>query len=569
MFRDTFTPIVIILVLLFGISCQQEVVLDRPPVEQILLHRIKEFPALPSPLDVADWDQIALRFDSLIFQSDAGLMWWDSSGRNFDQVTFGMYTSLHDARQGVGVNVEAHEALGTLGALISASLMGIDKSNQDGHNYVRMIRNYFNKEKGWDIIMNFTSKAGHIGGGYGNDWWYDLFNNVLFFALADLYPEESTLEPLLRTVAEQVYQADSILNGNYSYSYFDFGSMQPATNHIVSQEDVAAAHAYLLLCAYQRFGEERYLDRAIIALESLAAYKESRFYEILMPFAALTAARINAQHGKDLPVQRFLDWTFDGDATNRIGWGVIADRWGGYDVYGMVGSTVHNGGYGFLMNTFDLAWPLTAMLRYDQRYAESVGRWLLHAANAAGLYYPDRIPDSLQALPHLKHLCQGAIAYEGLIKESTFEEHSGITPFAQGDGPNWAPGMPDQTMFSVYGSAHVGFFGGLIQKTEVPGILITDCSKTDFYSDKEHLPAYLVYNPYEAKQSITCPPSWKDHRLYDSVSGQWMRRTGKGNMSSISLPPGQAMVIIPVPKGDKISRRDGRLYAGELVLDYR
>jgi hypothetical protein len=544
-----------------------DIVLDRGPIDQIELERVKQMPNIPQPLDVADWDKIALGFDSLMFRSDAGLMWWDSSGRNFDQVTFGMFTSLNDARQGVGVNVEAHEALGTLGALISASLMGIDKSNQDGHNYVRMIRNYFNKDRGWNIIMNFTSPAGHIGGGYGNDWWYDLYNNMLFYALGSLYPNEISLDPILRTVAEQVYKADSILSGNYTYSYFDFSTMTPATNHIVPQEDAAAAHAWILLSAYHRFGETKYLDQAIFALKSLSTYKENRFYEILMPFAAYCAARMNAQQGSDLPVQQFLDWTFNGDATNRIGWGVISDRWGGYDVHGMVGSTVHNGGYGFLMNTFDLAWPLTAMLKYDQRYALSVGKWILNAANTAGLFYPDRIPDSLQAIPHLKSMCHGVMAYEGLIKNSTFERFQGVTPFAQGDGPNWAPGMPDQTMFSVYGSAHVGFFGGLIQKTNVPGILLTDCNKTDFYSYAGDLPTYLIYNPYASVQEVTLPLSCQDKKIYDKISGTWLSTTG-ADKCTIQLAPNQSVVLVMVPNKAKIVKRDGRLLANDLVLDY-
>lgn len=44
---------------------------------------------------------------------------------------------------------------------------------------------------------------------------------------------------------------------------------------------------------------------------------------------------------------------------------------------------MHNGGSGFLMNTFDLMLPLSAMVRYDQSYSNAVGKWALNASNAA------------------------------------------------------------------------------------------------------------------------------------------------------------------------------------------
>lgn len=542
-------------------------------VEQKSIARVETMPNLPQPLDIPDWRRVALDFDSLVFDhtltgDQRPLIWLDSSRRNFDQVTFGIYTALGDIRQGPSGNIEGHEALGSLGALLGATLVGIDKSNQDGYNYVNMARNYFNRESGWDIIQNFTSKAGHIGGGYGNDWWYDLYNNVLFYAVANYYPEQAEYDPILRRIADQIYQADSILAGNYSYSYFDFGQMKPMTNHIVAQEDAAAAHAFILFSAYKKFGDPKYLQSAHNALTALSQLEESRFYEILLPFAAYVGARMNAEQGDSIEIQKFLNWTFDGTATNRIGWGVINERWGGYDVHGLVGSTVHNGGYAFLMNTFDLAWPLTAMVRYDQRYARTVGKWLLNAANAARLFYPEIIPDSLQALPHLKPLCGSAIAYEGLIKESTFDEFKGITPFAQGDGPNWAPGMPDETMFSVYGSGHVGVFGGIIQQTDVPGILQLDCGATDMYTTQDPYPTHLLYNPYPESRQVTIQLEDAAVDLYDMVSQKILLKNVT-NSASIELATDQAILIVSVPSGSKFRAAEGKLYAGDIIIDYR
>ena len=40
-------------------------------------------------------------------------------------------------------------------------------------------------------------------------------------------------------------------------------------------------------------------------------------------------------------------------------------------------------------------------------------------------FITDELPDSLQALPQFKSLTQHVIAYEGIIKESTYKEFKG------------------------------------------------------------------------------------------------------------------------------------------------
>ncbi len=34
------------------------------------------------------------------------------------------------------------------------------------------------------------------------------------------------------------------------------------------------------------------------------------------------------------------------------------------------------------MNTYDAMWPLVPLVRYDQKYANSIGKWVLNASNA-------------------------------------------------------------------------------------------------------------------------------------------------------------------------------------------
>jgi len=67
--------------------------------------RIDQMPAIPKPLKIIDWKKKTLQFDSLVFNfnstaSYGPLIWLDSSRRNMDQVTFGLYTVIGDVRQG-------------------------------------------------------------------------------------------------------------------------------------------------------------------------------------------------------------------------------------------------------------------------------------------------------------------------------------------------------------------------------------------------------------------------------------------------------------------------------------
>ncbi|MCH7658559.1 MAG: hypothetical protein IIB05_09620, partial [Bacteroidetes bacterium] len=468
-------------------------------IEQVGLAKVNEMPNHPTPYKMLDWNEKAMNFDEIIFNHQADspgepLIWLDSAEKNFPQVTFGLFTAIGDVRQGPDVNNgEFHEAINSLGALLSAGLVGIDKTNQSEYNYVKMVQNYFNRDNGWNIMMNNTSaEIAMLGGGYGRDWWYDVFPNVLYYAVSDLFTGVERADSLQIIIAEQFLKADSVLDGNYDYSYFDYSTMEGKRNQIPYQQDAAAGHAWVLYAAYQKFGDHRYLEGAISAMDALYSQNESRFYEILMPFGAYTAARLNAEFDTRYDISTLLSWTFDGcnAEDGRTGWGIINDRWGDYDVSGIQGSIIQEGGYGFLMNTYDMAWPLVPMVRYEPRYAKVIAKWMLNAANSARLFYPYEIPDENQWLPGEKAVTRNVIAYEGLKKTDPYnkDELKGISPVALGDGPNWVIGQPPVSMFSIYGSAHVGIFGSIIRETNVEQILQLNCLATDFYRSPAFLP---------------------------------------------------------------------------------
>lgn len=560
------------------VSCKNQPDVQGVPVPQQRLARVDSMSALPQPLQIIDWHELAERFDRTVYDFQATgdywpLVWWDSTRRNFDQPVVGLYTAMGDVRQGPEQhNGMFHEALATMGGVLGATLVGIDKRKQGGLNYVGMLKNYFNRETGWNIMMNNTApEVALLGGGYGRDWWYDVYPNVLFYAIYDQYSDETDFTRIARTIADQFYRADSVLDGNYNWTFFDYGAMKPMRNWICAQQDAAAGHAWVLYAAYRRFGDERYLRAASRALAALEGHSENRFYEILMPFGAYTAARLNAEKGEDFDIGKLLGWTFDGTSACRKGWGVLVGRWNGLDISGIVGSTVDHGGYGFLMNTFDTAWPLVAMVRYDQSFANAIGKWMLHAANNARLFYPGYIPEAHQTIPQLAGATKGVIGYEGLVRRSTFERYAHLMgPVAQGDGPNWVPGEnPDVSQFSVYGSAHVGIFGSIIRHTNVDGILQLDLLATDFFRDEAY-PSYLCYNPYDEARDVilNLPTGSGTVDLYDASQGRFIARAKDDTQGRIKLRASRAAVIVCVPAGAALTQQGSKLLADGIVIDY-
>lgn len=107
--------------------------------------RVEKMSDLPQPLKIIDYRELAIRFDRTVYDFTASgpfwpLVWMDSSQKNFDQPTLGMYTAIGDVRQGPGHEGGMfHEALANMGAVLGASLVGIDKSRPI--DYVGMLKN--------------------------------------------------------------------------------------------------------------------------------------------------------------------------------------------------------------------------------------------------------------------------------------------------------------------------------------------------------------------------------------------------------------------------------------------
>jgi hypothetical protein len=172
--------------------------------------------------------------------------------------------------------------------------------------------------------------------------------------------------------------------------------------------------------AWQEFKDPRFLTAADWSIRSLERkpMEANPLYEVLLPYATLAAARMNAELGSNYDLGKLVNWCFDPlpSPQARPNWGVITGAWSGLDVDGLVGSATDGGGYAFAMNTFQYIGTLAPMARYNPRYAHDIGKWILNAANAARLFYSNAHDAEHQSSYDWSSAYdpKSVIAYEGL-----------------------------------------------------------------------------------------------------------------------------------------------------------
>jgi hypothetical protein len=382
---------------------------------QPAITRTAQMPSLPQPFVMRDWTQVTRDYIDLVLTFDAQgkhlpLVQWMSGDHNM--VSFPSY---------VGGPRDA-EAINFLGAVVSGSLVGLDMRNHRGQDWVELGNNFFNVEEG--IYIN------RLGDESGSSFWYDLLPNVLAYQVNALYPEDSIREQQARSIAEGWQKVTVALGGkaddpvslpNFDHTGFNLRTMQPKEKVWIEPE-AAAGIAWLEYMAWVKFKDPEFLTSADLAIHALEVRppEKSALYEVLLPYGALIAARMNAELGKEYDVAKLVNDCFEARPRPqaRPGWGVISDRWQGMDVHGLVGSTTDGQGYAFAMNSFQWAGALVPLARYDTRYAHDIGKWVLNLANASRLFYPDSHDAAHQSSSEwsFAHDPKSVIAYEGLRK---------------------------------------------------------------------------------------------------------------------------------------------------------
>jgi len=523
--------------------------------EQVTIEWVERMPRIPQPFEVRDWWAVARNYDRFVFNLEADgrflpLVWLDPDIPNLDGPGFGLPSYVGLSRGG-----HRHEAINTIAAVLGASLVGIDKT-AGPHNWVRMCRQYEHPDLG--LVLN------RVRGDTGRSFWYDIWPSVLFYGLADRYPDEPGLLPTCRRIADRWTKAVESLRragdgaADFGHSAFDFRTMRAVDHGQRREPEAAGGVAWMLLAAHQRWGDPKHLEAARACLEFLDRRQANPYHEVLLPWGALAAARMNAQHGGDCDVRKILTWCFDGRSTPRGSWGTVCERWGGIDCHGLVGSLTDGGGYAFAMNTFAQPAALVPLVRYDDRFARAVARYVLNAASAARLFYPDALPLDHQSSPGWKADPANCVAYEGLRKE-----WDGKQPYATGDVVRGGNGPTD---LGLYGSSHVGLLAALVARTDQQHILRLDCLATDFHRPPAY-PTYLYYNPYEEPRPVTLDVGAETHDLYEAVGNRWLAR-GVRLKTTVTVPADTAVLVVVCPAGSHPSREGPRLLIDGVVVDW-
>ncbi len=526
--------------------------------QQISIPRVNKMPDMPRPFEMRNWKQVATQYDKLVFNLT-------DSGQYLPLATVFSNTTNYPNHPAlaiqsyVGTNsLPGKEAINVIPAVVSASLVGIDKSDQYGYNWPLLCEEYFNRRPAENIYLNSPVASS------GHDWWYETMPNVFFYQLNYFYPHTGDFDHQITALADRWLEAVMAMGGSttpwhnpyMNYRAFNLATMTPLETG-VKEPEAAGAIGWILYQAFEITGNNKYRIGAELCLDFLSSWGENPSYEIQLPYGVYIAARMNAEQGTEYNIEKMINWCFD--RGNLRGWGVITGNWGGKDMDGLIGEVnASTPDYVFNMNSLEQVGALVPAVRYDDRFATAIAKWVLNVANASRFYYSKFLPDNMQDNKAwtAKYDTNSAIAYEALREKNT-------VPYGTGDAMNggWA-----HTNLGLYGSSHVGILGAIIKKTNVEGILQLNLLATDYYHNDAY-PTYLYYNPYTTNKQVELNLNNAAFDIYDAVSNRVILKDVTG-IVQIDIPAKSSVMAVIMPANSKIVYHLNRASVNGVVIDY-
>ena len=552
--------------------------------------RIESFPSKPVGYRLIDWRQRSMDYVRYALNpSQQGeylpLMWWDDSQIEGRETTFGLpsYVGMKGQWQ---VFRNAHESFVTVGTLNSGTWLGLDMSaypvpgSSVPVNLVRMQKAYYlNKNQVFSDSMSGDEPTRQT-------FFYELSPSILMAPLCDRYRHEKELiETWHRScltwsdVSKHLWRLN-----NYNFQSYDLQQKRGVVTDW-TEPDVAAGLAYLMLMAYQSDpSERRFYEECHHALMWMDQHPRNINYGIFAPFGVYAAARSNAEYGSKYDVGKFFSWCFEASEVRGISphakstsdgddYGIIGGRFGGVDIAGLVGASriellsnakepKGKGNYVFAMETFAHAWPLVAAVRYDERLARSTGKWMYHAAHSARWFYPDQLEPEMQTNWNWARKYTTALPYEGLKDRNCDTGEPG--PYGCGDPTihGWGP-----SNLGLYSGCLSGVFGAVIDSTSVPNVLSLNLNVTDTFAPKS-FSTRLLYNPNDSRVKVELKVTKGSYNVWDTVHDEMVGELVDGEVLSIEINPDDAVVIVLIPADKQLQQSNGRLVAGDTIVDY-
>ncbi len=545
---------------------------------------VLKMPAIPEPLVMRDWATVSEKYYTLVLNKDTEL--------NGKKTIIEKKKPLQKAVDRVNFAIPSYmaqkpdqEIFTCLSAVIGAKLMDQDLTKQAGFDYVESSKNWFDSKNGVYRHRPTESQPNFHSGIYG--YW----GTVYGLALAHLYPEDTDFQNYAISTYETYLEIAKGLGApnkpDFSNLGFDFNSMGPGgRNEPMNRLGNAPNVAWPLLLGYTKTKNPEMLECAVSIMKWYT--QNPGRYEGTYLMGPLVAAKLNALYGESIDLDQTLAaWFGDGDRKMHP-WHVTAkSSFGGIDCAGvdaakrdMKKHTFH----GFTMGTLNGPSWLAPVLRYDQRYAKSIARYLLNAANSSRLFQGYQLDWNHQDHKDWKDQWdpEYLLFYEALTpteysKERKFSPYATGDPISHGWGTekvsrenyldekkNWF--SKSENNISLYMGNHVGFLGSICSLTEVPGILRWDCLKTDWHHGKA-FPTFLYHNPHTNDQTVTVPLE-NPCNIYDSVSGKFIAYSQNVTFN-LTLKPDQAVVLVTTPITANITSKGSKLFANDVVIDYQ
>jgi hypothetical protein len=418
----------------------------------------------------------------------------------------------------------------------------------NGKDRVQQCEVFYCLVNGHGLVLNNVNSQG------SGSAWYDIFPSTLFYQIGARYPGRVSFQAKMRAIADSWLAALPVLRNNWEHTGFNFQTMSPV-DLAWDEPDMAIGIAWIEYMAYLQFQDPKYLAAADTCMAQMDTRTGNPFYETLACFGPQLASRMNAELGRTYSTGKYLNWIFSPGSDARPGWGCESGRWGNYDAYGLIGSTTDSSGYAFSMNTFIAAGLIAPVARYEPRHARLLGRWLLHVAANASLFYPGTLPTNMQSsAAWIQQTGVESVPYEGL-------RHLGaMTPYATGDATE-----PIQDL-NPYGAWGSGYMAALFQTSNVPGILQIDCLATETLPPPA-FPTFLLYNPHTAAKQVTINLGPNTNHLYNAVAGTFLATNISGN-TTLTIPPDGAIVLVQCPATGALSQVGRQLRVAGVVIDY-
>jgi hypothetical protein len=421
---------------------------------------------------------------------------------------------------------------------------------------------------------------------------YGYWGALYGIMLADLYPERDDFALQARTATDAFLK---IAKGHgcpddpdFKTLGFNFETGKPGgRNEPMNRLGNAPIVAWMLLVGHHIQSDPEMLRCARSVMSWFL--KNPGRYEGTHMMGPLTAARLNAEYGDDFDMDKILAiWFGDGDRKSH-GWGITAGtKSGGITHDGIDGARHDSEGKnfrGFSMGSLCGPSWLVPVARYDQRYAKSIARYALHAANSARLFQGYEVDWDHQDHKDWKDrwdpeylLFYEVVASWDPTPERKNRPYTTGDPIKSGWGTakvrpaaylnqkrEWFSNAPDN--LSLYMGNHVGWLGAIMRKLSPDGVLAWDCVKTDSFHPAA-FPTTLVYNPQLSSRSVVWTETQQATDIYDAVTHRFIQREVKGEVE-LDLAGDQVMVLVEIPSGASLTLTDGRLRANGIVIDFR